>query len=108
MGYPLVAPGNSAKVRDQVLLELRTPILFVQGTRDPLCPLELLAKVREKMSARNKLFVVDAGDHSLEVTKTQLKASGETQEAVNNRILHVIQHFIDVDTPSAAPPASAQ
>ena len=108
LGYPLVAPGNSAKVRDQVLLELRTPILFVQGTRDPLCPLELLAQVREKMSARNKLFVVDAGDHSLEVTKTQLKASGETQEAVNCRILHVIQHFIGADTPSAAPPASAQ
>ncbi|MET0794732.1 MAG: alpha/beta fold hydrolase, partial [Polyangiaceae bacterium] len=62
LGYPLVAPGNSGKVRDQVLLELQTPILFVQGTRDPLCPLELLATVRAKMRAKSKLFVVDAGD----------------------------------------------
>jgi predicted alpha/beta-hydrolase family hydrolase len=98
LGYPLVAPGNSGKVRDQVLLELETPVLFVQGTRDPLCPLELLAKVREKMRARNKLFVVDAGDHSLQVTKTQLKAAGETQQAVDDRILHVIRHFIAGDT----------
>lgn len=103
LGYPLVAPGNAAKVRDQVLLELETPILFVQGTRDPLCPLELLATVRKKMKARNKLFVVDAGDHSLKATKTALKLSGETQAAVDQRILHVIRHFV-CDTPGASSP----
>jgi len=108
LGYPLVAPGNSAKVRDQVLLELEKPVLFVQGTRDPLCPLELLGKVREKMHARNKLFVVDAGDHSLQVTKAQLKAVGETQDAVDDRILHVIRHFAGGDTPSGAAPPEAR
>lgn len=106
LGYPLVAPGNSGKVRDQVLLELQTPVLFVQGTRDPLCPLETLTEVRQKMRVRSKLFVVDAGDHSLQVTKTQLKQASETQDAVDARILHVIQHFVR-DTPgSSAPPAS--
>ena len=106
LGYPLLAPGNSGKVRDQVLLELETPILFVQGSRDPLCPLDFLATVRKKMKARNKLFVVDAGDHSLQVTKTQLKLVGETQPAVDQRVLHVIRHFV-TDTPgSSAPPAT--
>jgi predicted alpha/beta-hydrolase family hydrolase len=104
LGYPLVAPGNAAKVRDQVLLELETPILFVQGTRDPLCPLELLGKVREKMRARSKLFVVDAGDHSLQVTKTQLKAASETQDHIDARILHVIRHFVGADgAPDSSP-----
>lgn len=104
LGYPLVAPGNTGKVRDQVLLELETPTLFVQGTRDPLCPLEQLTAVRQKMRTRSKLFVVDASDHSLQVTKTQLKQSGETQDQVDARILHVIQHFVR-DTPgSSAPP----
>ena len=109
LGYPLVAAGNSGKIRDQVLLELETPILFVQGTRDPMCPLEQLSQVRQKMHAPSKLFVVDAGDHSLQVTKAQLKESGENQASVDARILHVIQHFVR-DTPgSAAPPAlSAQ
>ena len=107
LGYPLVAPGDSGKVRDQVLLELETPILFVQGTRDPLCPLEHLSQVRQKMRARSKLFVVDAGDHSLQVTKTQLKQSGEDQAAVDARILHVIRHFV-LDTPgSLAPPGTS-
>jgi predicted alpha/beta-hydrolase family hydrolase len=103
LGYPLLAPGNAAKVRDQVLLELETPILFVQGTRDPLCPLERLAEVRKKMKARNKLFVVDAGDHSLQVTKTLLKSTGETQAAVDQRILHVIRHFV-CDSPGTSSP----
>lgn len=101
LGYPLVAAGNSGKVRDQVLLELATPILFVQGTRDPLCPLERLNEVRKKMRAPSKLFVVDAGDHSLQVTQAQLKDAGETQAAVDARILHVIQHFVR-DTPGAS------
>ena len=101
LGYPLVAAGNSGKVRDQVLLELETPILFVQGTRDPLCPLERLSDVRKKMRAPSKLFVVDAGDHSLQVSKTQLKQAGEDQTAVDARILHVIRHFLR-DTPGLA------
>ena len=105
LGYPLLAQGNTGKVRDQVLLELETPILFVQGTRDPLCPLDLLAKVREKMRARSKLFVVDAGDHSLQVTKTQLKTAGETQDTVDDRILHVIRHFIGGDGAPQSTPA---
>jgi len=108
LGYPLIAPGDSGKVRDQVLLELDTPVLFVQGTRDPLCPLEHLSQVRQKMHAASKLFVVDAGDHSLQVTKTQLKQSGEEQAAVDARILHVIEHFVR-DTPgSTAPPPLLQ
>ncbi|MEO8902346.1 MAG: alpha/beta fold hydrolase [Polyangiaceae bacterium] len=106
LGYPLLAPGNSGKVRDQVLLELETPVLFVQGTRDPLCPLETLALVRQKMKARNKLFVVDAGDHSLQVSKTQLKAAGEDQAAVDARILHVIRHFVQHSPGASAPPSN--
>jgi uncharacterized protein len=105
LGYPLVAPGNSAKLRDQVLLELEKPVLFVQGTRDPLCPLETLAEVRKKMKAPSKLFVVDAGDHSLQVTKTQLKQAGETQAAVDDRILHVIRHFVRDIPGASSPPA---
>ena len=55
LGYPLCAGGDPAKLRDKVLRELSTPILFVQGTRDPLCPLDLLEKVRGEMRAANQL-----------------------------------------------------
>jgi uncharacterized protein len=51
LGYPLCGGGDRTKLRDKVLHELKTPILFVQGTRDPLCPLDLLEQVRSQMKA---------------------------------------------------------
>lgn len=78
LGYPLQGSKN---LRDEVLLALRTPILFVQGTRDRLCPLDLLETVRAKMSAPHALHVVTAGDHSLKLRKRDLKELETTQEA---------------------------
>jgi predicted alpha/beta-hydrolase family hydrolase len=95
LGYPLRGARKTANVRDQVLLELRTPVLFVQGTRDALCPLELLASVRERMRASNQLYVVDDGNHSLEPTRTFLRTAGETQADVDSHILDRIRSFLD-------------
>src|SRR3954466_8291595 len=93
LGYPLCGGGDPKKLRDKVLRDLRTPILFVQGTRDSLCPLELLEKVRKDMTAENYLHVVEGGDHSLVVAKKTLRDSGETQEQVDARILAAIAEF---------------
>ena len=93
LGYPLCGGGDPRKLRDQVLRKLRTPILFVQGTRDELCPLDLLADVRRTMIVENFLHVVEGGDHSLIVGKKQLKATGQTQEDVDRRVLGAIEEF---------------
>lgn len=95
LGYPLCAAGDRTKLRDEVLCASRTPILFVQGTRDSLCPLDLLESVRAKMKAPNFLHVVEGGDHSLVVAKRQLQATGDTQENVDQRILEAISEFVD-------------
>jgi uncharacterized protein len=94
LGYPLCAMGDRTKLRDEVLRALTTPILFVQGTRDALCPLDLLERVRADMKAPNFLHVVEGGDHSLGVPKRQLKAAGETQEDVDQRIFQAIADFV--------------
>ena len=94
LGYPLCGGGDPAKLRTEVLLAISTPILFVQGTRDQLCPLPLLERARKEMKAVNELHVVEGGDHSLIVTRAQLKASGETQDIVDQRILEAIRSFI--------------
>ena len=94
LGYPLCGAGDRSKLRDQVLMQLRAPILFVQGSRDPLCPLDLLEAVRKKMTAPNHLHVVEGGDHSLLVTERQLKAAGETQDEVEARIVSAITAFM--------------
>lgn len=95
-GYPLQGMGSSdpKKRRDAVLKQLSTPILFVQGTRDKLCPLDVLAETRRQMKASNELYVVESGDHSLQCTKGQLKAWGKTQDDVDQDILAAIALFV--------------
>ena len=91
LGYPLVSGSSGAK-RDQVLLALRTPILFVQGTNDQLCPLPDLEAVRGKMQAPNQLFVVPGGDHSLQISSA--KSRRDAQEASNQAVLAAIRAFV--------------
>jgi predicted alpha/beta-hydrolase family hydrolase len=91
-GYPLV--GASGAVRDEVLLALSTPVLFVQGTRDHLCPLDRLESVRARMKAETSLHLVEGGDHSLHPTKTRLRELGLTQDELDSRIEAVVADFV--------------
>lgn len=94
LGYPLCAMGDRTKLRDKVLRALATPVLFVQGSRDSLCPLDLLNTVRAEMKARNFLHVVEGGDHSLIVRKRELSASNQTQDEVDERVSGAISQFL--------------
>ena len=95
LGYPLCAMGDRTKLRDEVLRALNTPILFVQGSRDSLCHLDLLERVRAEMKTQNVLHVVEGGDHSLRVPKRQLEATIRTQEDIDRQILKAIAGFVD-------------
>jgi hypothetical protein len=78
LGYPLHPPGKPERLRDAHLYEIAAPMLFVEGTRDPFCPLETLEKVRARITAPTDLYVVEDGDHSLKVRKS---TGGSTAEA---------------------------
>jgi uncharacterized protein len=51
------------------------------------------------MRAANELHVVEGGNHSLLVSKTQLKANGESQDDADRRILEAIRAFIEKKPP---------
>lgn len=93
-GYPL--RSAKGKVRDEVLLGLppSIPVLFVSGTRDSLCPLDLLEEVRAKMSAPSTLFRVEGGNHSLILSKRSMKESGLTQESSDAAIAEAVSAFV--------------
>lgn len=93
-GYPLCAVGDRTKLRDEVLIAVKTPILFVQGTRDALCPLDLLEDVRKKMTAPSHVRVVLGGDHSLVVSKAELQAGGLSQIEVDRGIGDAVSAFV--------------
>ncbi|KAF2868328.1 hypothetical protein BDV95DRAFT_579612 [Massariosphaeria phaeospora] len=73
VSYPLLGPKND--IRDQILLDLPSTVdvLFVTGSRDAMCPLELLATVRSKMAASSTLVTVKGADHGMHVRPVALE-----------------------------------
>ncbi|KAG2410859.1 uncharacterized protein HKW66_Vig0015240 [Vigna angularis] len=92
LGYPL--KGMNGAVRDETLLQLTIPTMFVQGSKDGLCPLEKLEATRKKMKAPNDLHVIDGGDHSFKIGKKHLQASNSSQDEAEEAAVQAIAAFI--------------
>ncbi|XP_022721205.1 KAT8 regulatory NSL complex subunit 3 isoform X1 [Durio zibethinus] len=92
LGYPL--KGMNGAVRDDTLLQLTVPVMFVQGTKDSLCPLEKLEAVRKKMKAMTGLHEIDGGDHSLKISKRHLQTKGLTQDEAEDAAVQAIASFV--------------
>jgi predicted alpha/beta-hydrolase family hydrolase len=85
LGYPLHPPGNPEKLRFEHLRRISIPMLFVQGTRDPLCELPLLRRLLKELPARTSVHVVEDGDHSFRL----LERTGRSDEEVLREIVQV-------------------
>jgi len=66
-GYPLHAPGNTDRLRDAHLPQIRAPMLFIQGTRDALARLDLVEALVDRLHPLARLHLVTGGDHSFRV-----------------------------------------
>jgi uncharacterized protein len=65
LSYPLHPPRKKEQLRIQHLPDLRTPSLFVHGTRDPFGSPEELAKALKLIPARTELMTVEGVGHDL-------------------------------------------
>jgi hypothetical protein len=63
--YPLHPPGKPQQQRTQHLPELRTPTLFVSGTRDPFGSIAELEQAIKMIPAKTKLLPVENAGHDL-------------------------------------------
>jgi hypothetical protein len=77
LGFPLHAPGKPSESRAKHLEDVGIPMLFLQGTRDPLADLTLMRRVTVGLGARATLHVVEGGDHSFKVLKRSGKADAQ-------------------------------
>ena len=78
LGYPLHAPGKKDQLRDAHLYAIQTPMLYFAGTRDPLCDLDLLSTVLDRLTAPWDLVVIEGGDHSFRVPKSNPVSQDDT------------------------------
>ncbi|XP_010925754.2 uncharacterized protein [Elaeis guineensis] len=92
LGYPL--KGMNGAIRDETLLQLRTPTFFVQGSKDGLCPLDKLATTCKKMKCINELHVIDGGDHSFKIGKKYQESAGLSQGEAERRAVKAISEFV--------------
>jgi predicted alpha/beta-hydrolase family hydrolase len=82
LGYPLHPPGKPERLRADHLAAIRAPMLFVEGTRDPFCPLATLEKVLDGLSAQTDLVVISDGDHSYRVRKSSGRSTADAWSEV--------------------------
>lgn len=78
VGFPLHPAGQPGVSRAEHLARVNLPMLFLQGTRDTLADLTLLAPIVARLGKQATLRVIDGADHMFHV----LKRSGRTDEQV--------------------------
>lgn len=65
LSYPLHPPRRPEQQRTQHLPDLRTPTLFVHGTRDPFGSVAELERAIKMIPARTKLMTIENAGHDL-------------------------------------------
>jgi len=71
LSYPLHPPGRPQQLRTQHLPELRTPTLFVSGTRDAFGTIDELQAAIKLIPAKTKLVSIEGAAHGLSDKKKQ-------------------------------------
>ncbi|MEW6209411.1 MAG: alpha/beta fold hydrolase [Acidobacteriota bacterium] len=91
LGYPLHPPGKPGEKRDAHLSLIRSPMLFLQGERDPFGRPEEIARVAKRFELDAEIYRVEGGDHSFAV----LKRSALGQEEVFRLAQDEIARWVD-------------
>lgn len=65
LGYPMHAPGKLDQTKDEHLYNINSKMLFLSGTKDPLCNKDILKRVDDKIGENSFVYFVDGGGHSL-------------------------------------------
>ena len=65
LSYPLHPPGHPEKPRKQHLPQIKVPVMFVSGTRDPFGTIDEIESARKLIPAKTLLLPVEAAGHDL-------------------------------------------
>lgn len=84
-GYPLHPPGRPDRVRKAHLADVGVPVLFVEGTRDPFCPLDTLREVIAETKIDATVAVIADGDHSFKVRASSGRSTKDAWREVADR-----------------------
>jgi predicted alpha/beta-hydrolase family hydrolase len=86
IGFPLHAAGKPSDDRAAHLLDVKVPMLFLQGSRDALADLSLLQPVVKRLGARATLEVFEDADHSFHVPARTGRKDAEVMDDLLERM----------------------
>lgn len=92
LSYPLHPPRKPEQQRTQHLPDLRTPTLFVHGTRDPFGTIVELEQALKMIPARTKLVPIEGAGHDL-----GFKGKAK-QEELPNLIFSELTNFLKLSS----------
>src|SRR5206468_2180776 len=104
LGYPLHPPGRPNQLRDAHLKEVRRPMLIVQGERDTFGTPAELKPVLARLRPAPTLQVIDAGDHSLKIPRSDKAAQAAVYNGVQRRIAEWMREVITGSPETGRPP----
>ena len=87
LSYPLHPPRNPVRLRIQHLPSLRTPSLFVEGTRDPFGTVEEMQNAIKLIPAKTRLLSVEGAGHDLNFKK------GKPSHELIHDVISAFQEF---------------
>lgn len=100
LGFPLHAAKkpSPSMTRGVHLGTIDLPMLFVQGTRDPLADLELMGALCTSLGRRATLHVVQGGDHSFKVLKQSQRTYDQVLDEIADALASWGESVIDSRT----------
>ena len=91
LGFPLHPPGQPSVDRAKHLFDVKTPMLFLQGTRDDFAEMGLLEALCGQLGARATLKLFQDADHSFHVPAR----TGRKDSDVRAELLDALAGWID-------------
>jgi uncharacterized protein len=86
LGYPLHPPGRPQQRRDAHLLEVREPMLFVQGERDRFGTSEEIRTLLPRLNRQSSLHAIAGADHSFAVARSSGRSPDSVYEEVGGAV----------------------
>jgi len=91
LGFPLHPAGRPSAERGKHLSDVKTPMLFLQGTRDALAALDQIEPLCQRLGPRATLKLFPEADHSFHVPAR----TGRKDAQVRAEMLDAVATWID-------------
>ncbi|MGH8772731.1 MAG: alpha/beta hydrolase family protein [Burkholderiales bacterium] len=91
LGFPLHPAGRPSDERGKHLFDVQVPMLFMQGTRDPLADPQVLRPLVEQLGARATLRLFADADHSFHVPASSRRRDAD----MSAEMLDALAEWID-------------